>query len=115
MEHDARRIDPAELRHEREESVPERERVPGMEPAVPELVDRPQGERAEVVELAHAADVEQRVAVDDSGNVPERDPEADSGDDRERAADRSRLLHAPERERQRDERDDAEQNDRQRQ
>ena len=54
VQDDGCRIDSSELRHEREPAVPERERVAGMKAAVPELVDRPQRQRAEVVELADA-------------------------------------------------------------
>ena len=53
VQHDRGRVDAAELRDEREPPVPERERVAGVEPAVLELVDGAQRERAEVVELAH--------------------------------------------------------------
>ena len=63
VQHDLRRVDPAELGDEREERVPERERVPGVEPAVPELVDRAQREPAEVEQLPHAREVEVVVAA----------------------------------------------------
>ena len=48
---DRRRVDPGEPGDEREEAVPERERVPGVQPAVTELVDAcaaraPRGRRA---------------------------------------------------------------------
>ena len=67
MQHDQRRVDPASLRDEREEQVPERERVARVEPAVAELVDGPQREPAEVEELPHAREVEERVAAGEGG------------------------------------------------
>ena len=80
MQDDRRRVDTAELRHEREPPVPERERVARMQAAVLELVHRAQRERAEVEELAHATEVKERIAVDDALDAPERDAEADPGD-----------------------------------
>ena len=55
-----RRVEPGELRDEREEAVPERERVARVQPAVLELVDRAQVQVAELDELAHARHVEER-------------------------------------------------------
>ena len=63
VQHDPLRVDAAELGDEREERVPERERVPGVEPAVPELVDGAQREPAEVEQLPHAREVEVVVAA----------------------------------------------------
>ena len=74
MDHD-RRIEPGELRDERQEPVPEREGVAGMEAAVGELVHRAQVQVGEVEELADAALVEERVADDRALDVPERDSE----------------------------------------
>ena len=63
--------------------MPERERVAGVQPAVLELVDRPQVQVAELDELAHARLVEEPVAGDDAGDVPEEpaedDPDASHG------------------------------------
>ena len=47
VQHDGRRVDAAELCDEREPAVPERKRVAGMQPAVLELVDRAERQRAE--------------------------------------------------------------------
>ena len=78
--HDGARIDAREPRDEREPAVPERERVARVQASVLELVDRAQRERAEVVELAHPAEMEERVALDDPLDAPERDPEAEAGE-----------------------------------
>jgi hypothetical protein len=73
------RIDAAHAPDEREQHVPEREGVAGMQSPVRELVHRPQVQVAEGVELAHAGEVEERVAVERAGHVPERDPEEHAG------------------------------------
>ena len=49
-----------------------------MESAVAELVDRPQVERAEGLELADPRHVEERVAVERRRDPPERDTEGDA-------------------------------------
>jgi hypothetical protein len=78
VEDDRRRVDAAELRDEREPPVPERERIARVQPAVGELVDGPERERAEVAELADPPEVEERVALHEPLEAPERDPEADA-------------------------------------
>ena len=76
----AGRVDAAEARDEREERVPEREGVAGVEAAVAELVHGAQREAAEVVELPHAGEVEEVVPTAQvPGEKPERDPEPDPG------------------------------------
>ena len=55
--------------------MPERKRVAGMQAAVCELVHRADVQRAERVELAHAAEVEERIPVHDARDMPKRDPE----------------------------------------
>src|SRR5439155_19533096 len=72
---DGRRIDAGETCDQGEEAVPERERVTGVQATVPELVDGAERERAEVVELAHPAEMEEPVALHGPGQMPERDPE----------------------------------------
>ena len=59
--------------------MPERERVAGVQPAVRELVHGLERQLVERVELAHAGEVEERVAAELPGDRPERDPEADPG------------------------------------
>ncbi len=75
-------IESRQLRHQREESVPERERVPGMEASVPELVHSREMQAAELVELAHAGEMEERVAPKRAGDVPEENPEDQAGEQR---------------------------------
>ena len=87
--------------------VPERERIPGVQAAVLELVDRAHGERAELVELPHAPEMEERVAVHDSLDAPEGDAETDARERDEAApAECTRVQPLPrrraQRERQRD-------------
>ncbi len=77
---DRRRVDPGEPGDEGEEAVPERECVPGVQPAVTELVDGAERERPEVVELPDAGEVEEVVPTGQMPHQePERDPEADAG------------------------------------
>ena len=67
-------------------AVPERERVPGVQPAVAELVDRAQREVPEVVELPDAREVEEVVPTGQVAHQkPERDAEAHTRGDRRRA------------------------------
>ena len=77
----AARVRPGQPRDEREEELPERERVAGMEPAVLELVHRPQVQVAEREQLANAGEVEERVAVERARDLPDQhageDAEAD--------------------------------------
>ncbi len=114
MQHGGAGCDAAELRDEREERVPERKRVAGVQASVAELVHGTERERAEVVELAHAREMLERVAVDDAGHVPERDPEHEpAGDDectRRQLLGRALAAH----ERDRGDRHDGEQDERQR-
>jgi hypothetical protein len=73
VQHDRGRTDACKPRHDRDRRVPERERVPRMQPAVAELVDRPQRERVEAEQLLLPGQVEERVAVV-ARDPPERDP-----------------------------------------
>ena len=76
VQHDLRRVDAREPRDHRQERVPEREGVPRVEPAVLELVDRPERQPAEVGELPHAGEVEEVVPTGQvPGDRPERDPQ----------------------------------------
>ena len=75
VEDDVCRIDEGDASDERQEAVPERERITGVETAVGELVHRVERERAEGVELAHARKVEEPVAADLAGNRPEQEAE----------------------------------------
>ena len=79
MQHDAGRVDTGDLGDGGEKPVPERERVAGMEAAVGELVDPVQREVPERVELAHAGEMEQAVAADLAGDVPEENAEDGTG------------------------------------
>jgi len=72
---DERRVDAGELGHGREEPVPEREGVPGVQPAVAELVDGVNPDVMESLQLAHPREVEQRVPVHRSREPPQRNPE----------------------------------------
>ena len=64
---------------ESEEAVPEREGIAGVQPPVRELVHGVERESVERVELAHAREVEEAVAADLAGNVPEQDPQHRTG------------------------------------
>ena len=75
VEDDVRRVEEADPGDEREEAVPERERVAGVETTVGELIDGVERERAERIELPHAREVEEAVAADLPGDVPEQEPE----------------------------------------
>ncbi len=75
VQHDVGGVEKRDACDEREEGMPEREGVAGMEPAVRELVDRAERERVERLQLAHAGEVEEAVAADLACDVPERDPE----------------------------------------
>ncbi len=75
VQHDLGGIEEADPRDEGEEAVPERERVAGMEPPVRELVDGPERERAERIQLLHAREMEEPVAADVPGDVPEQEAE----------------------------------------
>jgi hypothetical protein len=81
---DERRVDARQLRHRREERVPERERVAGMEAAVDQLVHPPQRQRPEVDELAHAGEMEGTVAREDRRrDVPQQHAQHDAGGERD--------------------------------
>ena len=71
-------IDAGDPRDEREEAVPQRERVAGVQPAVLELVDGAQVQVAELDELPHARLVEEAVAGDGALDVPEQPAEHDA-------------------------------------
>ena len=118
MQHDVDGIGARDLCDEREEAVPERERVAGMETAVGELVRALEREVAEREELLDAREVEEPVAADLPCDAPEEDararrrrasdepPAADAvhsrpAADRERQRDEARREHEDERERQR--------------
>ena len=83
MANDRDRIDAGEPCDEREQAVPERKRVAGVQAAVAELVDRAERDRAEIVELADAAEVEERVSLWLAREVPEREAEPDPGEQHE--------------------------------
>ena len=88
MEHDVGRVRSRDLRDEREEAVPERERVAGMEAAVGELVRAAEGEVAEREELLDPREVEEAVAADVPRDVPQE--EAEHGSRREHDDTRAR-------------------------
>ncbi len=72
VQHHRGRADAGQPRDDRDRGMPEREGVPRMQPAVPELVDRPQRERVEAQQLLFPGQVEEGVAVV-AGDPPERD------------------------------------------
>ena len=79
VQDDLGRIEEGDAGDEREKAVPEREGVAGMQPAVRELVDRVERERVERLQLAHAREVEEAVAADLAGDVPEQHAQHRSG------------------------------------
>ncbi len=92
---DERRIDAGQLRDRGEERVPERKGVPGVQPAVDELVEPPGAERAELDELPHAREVERAVAGQrPRRDVPEQQPENDAGERHQPSAPRTLDLRA---------------------
>ena len=93
MQHDLRRIDSGKLRDQGEKSVPQRKRIAGVQSAVRELVDRADVQRAEGVELAHAPEVEERIAVHHSGDVPKGDPEQKTDERDAEGVPRGRTGH----------------------
>ena len=102
MQDDRGRVDVRHLRDEREPAVPERERVPGMEAAVLELVHRAERERSEVVELANPSEVEDRVAMDDALDPPQQSAEHRADEDDCAVGGRAVAARSPpKRERQR--------------
>ena len=64
---------------ERQKAVPEREGVARMQAAVGELVDRLEREGVERLQLANPRQVEEAVAADLAGDVPEQHAEHHSG------------------------------------
>src|SRR5699024_8591351 len=78
--HDVGRIDSGELRDQREEGMPEREGVAGVQAAVAELVDRSDVQVAELDELPYATEVEERVAVDRGCDVPQQGADDDTAE-----------------------------------
>ncbi len=93
-DHDAG-IDAREPRDERQQLVPERERVARMKAAVLELVDRPQMQRRQVDELAHTSFVEETVTGDGTFDVPEKPPEDEPDEPDPRARLGARGAPAP--------------------
>ena len=75
VQDDVRRVEKGNAGNESEKGVPEREGVAGMQAAVRELVHSVKRERVERLELAHPSEVEEAVAADLAGDVPEQDPE----------------------------------------
>ncbi len=91
VQDDIGRIGARDLRDEREEPVPERERVSRVEARVGELVDPPEREVAELEQLAGPGEVEEPVTADLPGDRPEEQAEhGASGRDRADAVDRRR-------------------------
>ena len=81
-----RRVEEGDTRDERQEAMPERERVAGMQPTVGELVHGVERERVERLELAHAREMEEAVAPDLAGDPPEQNAQSDAEAQRPPAA-----------------------------
>ena len=64
-----------DLRDQREEPVPERERVAGMEAAVRELRDPVERQRVELEELPDACEMEEPVALHHRRSDPDHEPD----------------------------------------
>ena len=79
VQDDLGRVEEGDARDEREKAVPEREGVAGMQAAVGELVHGVERERVERLQLAHARQVEEAVAADLAGDVPEQHAEQRAG------------------------------------
>ena len=79
VQDDLGRVDERDTRNERQKAVPEREGVAGMEAAVGELVDRLEREGVERLQLADPREMEEAVAADLAGDVPEQHAEHDAG------------------------------------
>ena len=73
------RVDPGEPADEREEPVPERERIPRMRSTVGELGDGVQREVVELRELPDPGEVEERVPLEGRPEAPDRDREQGAG------------------------------------
>ena len=104
MQDDLGRIEEGDAGDERQKAVPEREGVAGMQAAVGELVDRLEREGVERLQLANAREVEEAVAADLAGDVPEQHAEHHSGSEhppppgnplRPRRAPHERERHDP--------------------
>ena len=94
MQHDVDRVGARDLRDQREEAVPQRERVAGMEPAVRELVERVQREVVEREELLYPREMEEAVTADVPGDVPEEQSEHRPGGEDPAAARNARAASA---------------------
>ena len=94
VQHDVDRVGARDLRDQREEAVPQRERVAGMEPAVRELVERVQREVVEREELLYPREMEEAVTADVSGDVPEEQSEHRPGGEDPAAARNARAASA---------------------
>ena len=104
MQDDVDGVGARDLGDEREEPVPERERIAGVEAAVGELVRAREREVVEGQELLDASEVEEPVAADVPGDVPERDAEGGARREHRAAARYAHVRHRPaDGERQRDE------------
>ena len=110
---DGCRIESGEPRDEREQTVPQRKCVAGVQAAVLELVDRPQMQRRQVDELADARLVKEAVAGDRALDVPEEPAEDDADEPDRRPWLRSRAGPVPVPGEQRGDEDDGENGDRQ--
>ena len=75
VQHRGRGVDVREARHERNRRMPGRERIARMQTAVLELVHDAERREVERLELPHAAEMEEPVAVDRVRRPPHRAPE----------------------------------------
>ncbi len=98
MENDLLRVDPGDPRNEREEAVPERERVARVEARVGELADALEREAVELRELPHPREVEEPVALHGARDAEEEDADGRAAEAREPTPRRTalRLRAAPE-------------------
>ncbi len=117
MRDDALWILARETRDEREEPVPQRERVSGMQAAVRELGDPFEREVVELEKLACPGQVEETVALYGRRRHPDRDSDDSAPEERPRAArhDVGRRPATEETERHTGRGDDEQENERQRQ
>ncbi len=77
MDDDLLQVHPPDLGHERQEAVPERKGVAGMEASVDELGDTVERQVVELEQLAGTGEMEEAVAFDVSADTPEQDAEND--------------------------------------
>ena len=75
MEDDVDGLGARGLRDERQEAVPQRERIAGVQPAVGELVRAGEREVAEGKQLLDAGEMEEPVSTDVTRDVPEEKAE----------------------------------------